>query len=173
MSSYQNAALERYNYYGDSRVREAMKTRYFEVVAVHEGCAIIQLTDWAIEVLTDDDPEFIPQWIKDEPKGAFPGKVLSEACWQCGGKGTMVNPSIDAGGISAGDDFWDDDYDEETGESRYFRGDYDVTCSCCNGTGHSQDVEFLNPEIQKWVREMEEDDAAFQAERLAELRMGC
>ena len=47
----------------------------------------------------------------------------------------MVNPSIDAGGLSY-DDFCDDPDFEEA----YFSGRFDVTCSACNGTGKSLSI---------------------------------
>lgn len=51
-----------------------------------------------------------------------------EVCDLCEGKGSHVNPSIDAGGIS-GDTFRDDpDFFEE-----YTSGVYDVTCHQCKG----------------------------------------
>lgn len=69
----------------------------------------------------------------------FPARY--EVCDLCDGEGKHVDPSIDAGGISTDDDFWEDDYDPDYDEdeggpvstSRYFRGDYDVTCSQCKG----------------------------------------
>jgi hypothetical protein len=51
-------------------------------------------------------------------------------CTLCGGDGSHVNPSIDAHGLSA-EDFADDpDFAEA-----YMRGDYDVSCRRCGGTG--------------------------------------
>jgi hypothetical protein len=51
-------------------------------------------------------------------------------CTLCHGDGKHVNPSIDAGGISA-EDFADDpDFAES-----YMRGDYDVPCNRCGGSG--------------------------------------
>lgn len=166
------AAIERINYYGDSRVREAMRTRYFEVIAVHGGIAIVQLTDNAVEMLTDEGDEERPEWFPVDHTGAFHASCLSENCYQCDGKGTTVNPSIDAGGISSDDEFWDDDIDDY-GESRYMSGMYDITCSACNGTKLCQDIQFVDERVEEWMREMEQDAADDDAERLAELRMGC
>ena len=52
-----------------------------------------------------------------------------EVCDTCSGRGTHTNPSIDAGGY----DFDGDDVDEETGESHYLSGRYDVACYECKG----------------------------------------
>ena len=59
---------------------------------------------------------------------AIPHK--QENCWQCDGKGTMVNPSIDAGGLTCDDFYEDPDFEEA-----YFSGRFDVSCSACNGSG--------------------------------------
>jgi hypothetical protein len=56
-------------------------------------------------------------------------------CYQCDGKGTMVNPSIDAGGLS-----YDDFRDDPDFEEGYFSGRYDVTCSACNGSGKTLSI---------------------------------
>lgn len=162
----QQAHLDRMNYYGDARVRESMKTRYFEVIAVHGGVAIVQLTDDFIEIVLDEGDR--PEWLPEGHDGAFPAKVLTDACWQCGGKGTMVNPSIDAGGISG--DVFDDDPDFR---EAYFSGAYDVTCSACRGNGHSREVQLLDERVQAVLDEWEADDAAHAAECAAERRMGC
>ena len=45
-------------------------------------------------------------------------------------EGTMVNPSIDAGGLSYDDFYGDPDFEED-----YFSGRYDVQCSACHGSG--------------------------------------
>ena len=51
-----------------------------------------------------------------------------EVCDLCNGKGTTVNPSIDAGGLSQEDFEEDPDFEEE-----YFSGRYDITCPQCRG----------------------------------------
>lgn len=51
-----------------------------------------------------------------------------EVCRLCGGRGSHVNPSIDADGLTADDFANDPDFEES-----YFRGDYDVTCNACHG----------------------------------------
>lgn len=51
-----------------------------------------------------------------------------EVCSTCSGKGTRVNPSIDGNGLSREDFDADPDFAEG-----YMRGDYDITCSRCNG----------------------------------------
>lgn len=91
-------------------------------------------------------------------------------CEVCNGAGKHVNPSIDAGGISA-ETFHDDpDFAES-----YMRGDYDQTCNRCRGrtTVPGVDWKQLTPEHRAAYEAQLEDDAAYEAERAAEIRMGC
>lgn len=57
-------------------------------------------------------------------------------CKQCRGDGTVVNPSIDCGGISP-EEFMDDpDFMDD-----YMSGVFDVPCSMCNGSGKIREAE--------------------------------
>lgn len=49
-----------------------------------------------------------------------------EVCGLCRGKGTVVNPSIDASGLTAEDFAEDPDFADA-----YFRGVYDIGCPRC------------------------------------------
>lgn len=101
-------------------------------------------------------------------------RAVYEVCDTCNGKGTHVNPDIDAGGICGDDDFWHDDYDDETGESRYMRGDYDVACYECHGkrvvpvAAEDNDAD----DLKLWHKK-QRDDYAYDAERAAERRVGA
>jgi hypothetical protein len=53
-----------------------------------------------------------------------------QVCETCNGKGSHVNPSIDAHGISAEE--WANDWDEEDRET-YLSGGYDQPCNECGG----------------------------------------
>ena len=109
-------------------------------------------TDWGIF------SEKMKKFIEILPEGVlFNEAVLSKYecvipfktvnCYQCDGKGTMVNPSIDAGGLSC-EDFYDDPDFEEA----YFSGRYDVTCSACNGSGKHNEMGWDAFEREyKWV----------------------
>lgn len=95
-----------------------------------------------------------------------------EVCLTCEGKGSHVNPSIDAHGISA-EEFYEDPEFEES----YFRGDYDVRCYACGGLRvvPVPDVEQMN-NFQKeiWSTHLQEveEDVAFEIECEAERRFG-
>ena len=91
-------------------------------------------------------------------------------CYVCEGRGTHVNPSIDAGGISAESFYEDPDFAEE-----YMRGTYDQTCNLCKGrtTVPAVDWDALSEDERKAYQQQlreEDDDRACQ---MAEIRAGC
>lgn len=91
-------------------------------------------------------------------------------CPVCNGKGTHVNPSIDAGGLSA-EDFHDDpDFAEA-----YLAGEYDQTCNRCTGrtTVREVDLERLAPELRKVYARQLRADAEYRAEVRAERMRGA
>lgn len=97
-----------------------------------------------------------------------------EVCRVCRGEGKHVNPSIDAGGISAEQFSEDPDFAES-----YFGGSYDVTCQCCKGLRVERVVDLeamsdeLRAEYQEWNEREEAAARACWYERMAEIRMGC
>lgn len=97
-------------------------------------------------------------------------------CPTCRGRGRHVNPSVDCMGISSSEFQRDPDFAEA-----YFSGVYDVTCYECEGSGRVPAIDLNNmcPEdrevYDKWRRwrdEVEAEEAAYRAERAAEIRMG-
>lgn len=115
-------------------------------------------------------------------------RACYEVCPTCDGRGSHVNPDIDAGGICGDDDFWEDDRDDDwdyyddDGEclgapsqtSRYMRGDYDVSCYECGGKRvvpvPSEDNDA--DDLKLWHKRRR-DDYAYAAERAAERMMGA
>jgi len=96
--------------------------------------------------------------------------VTWEVCPTCEGRGSHVNPSIDAHGIG-GDEFDDDpEFREE-----YFSGTYDVTCYGCGGRRVVAEIdrERADPDVLRYLDEREADQASYEAECAAERRMGC
>lgn len=80
-------------------------------------------------------------------------------CDLCGGDGTHVNPAVDSHGLTS-EDF---DQDPDFAES-YFRGDYDVPCRRCEGSG-----KVLAEKLDKIH---EEEDRRAEDRRMAALENG-
>ncbi len=106
----------------------------------------------------------------DELEVEFPCKF--DVCGTCEGRGSHVNPSIDAHGISAEEFAEDPDFEES-----YFAGHYDQTCNECGGLRvvPAVDESSLTVEQTKqyalWL-EQESDRYAYESERNHERRMG-
>ena len=153
---------DRYNYESDPRVSDARERAEFDE-GVDQKKKI-----YTFYVGSDE-------W--NEEEGGV--KKTLPLCWgvcdSCDGEGKYVNPSIDAGGISQDDEFWDDDVDEETGESRYFSGHYDVTCESCKGrtTVLVIDRDAADAETLALYDKRQRDAARYERERMAELRAGA
>ena len=88
----------------------------------------------------------------------FPTKF--EVCGTCNGKGTHVNPSIDANGITQSEMY-------ELGpefEDEYFSGAYDVTCNECHGKRvvSVPDLDRLTPEQKEaWEYHLESEQERY------------
>jgi len=117
----------------------------------------------APETITVYDPE-----VDGDTEIEIPSKW--GVCPVCNGEGKHVNPSIDAGGLTA-EDFHDDPDFAEC----YFGGMYDVTCNRCGGKRvvRVPDYEAMTDYDRKLLEEHDRAEAEFRAEMLAEIRMGC
>jgi hypothetical protein len=93
-----------------------------------------------------------------------------EVCGTCNGKGTHVNPSIDAHGLTREDFDQDPDFEEE-----YFSGTYDVQCYECHGRTTSLTInrERTSPGAIKMADDHFKDEASYRRECEAERRMGA
>ena len=91
-------------------------------------------------------------------------------CPVCEGRGTHVNPSIDAGGLSSADF----DEDPEFAEA-YMAGVYDQTCNRCRGRRVVPEVDWdaLTEEQRELYEAQLDSDDAYEAERRSEIMMGC
>ena len=91
-------------------------------------------------------------------------------CGSCTGDGTMVNPSIDAGGLS--DDLRDDpDFMQD-----YMGGQFDVACNECGGSGKVREIDRDRADFAEQIAEYDqevEDHYASEAESRAERMMGA
>jgi hypothetical protein len=96
--------------------------------------------------------------------------IVYVVCPTCDGKGNHVNPSVDAGGISADDFYEDPDFAEA-----YMGGVYDVECYGCHGKRVVPQLnrDRIEPEILKLLDAHEERMRDLRIESEAERRMGC
>jgi len=93
-------------------------------------------------------------------------EAVAEVCPICNGTGTMVNPNIDAHGISPGEFAEDPDFADE-----YHRGAYDMVCSGCRG--YRVVLIPVNVDDKTEFEGCKREDAAYRAEVAAERRMGA
>lgn len=137
------------NYYDDHRVRAGNRRDRLQNINTKNMTAVVEL---------DEDEETVEVPIK------------FEVCPTCEGKGSHVNPSIDAGGLTAEDFYEDPDFAEE-----YMNGTYDVSCYGCKGERVVPviDEDKADPEVLKQLRAMIEADQEFERISRAERRMGA
>ena len=141
--------IDELNYYGDHRVRVRDK-RERNLLRVNKDRTTATI------ILTDDDSEVI-----------IP--IIWEVCDTCEGKGTHVNPSIDANGLSADDFAEDPDFAED-----YRSGVYDVAFYGCDGERviAVADTERMEPELrERWEKQVQEE-IEYQRISRAEKAMG-
>ena len=126
--------LDDLNYLRDRRVRAARKEKLWEELDERQMLARI-----LVDKETDDGVDCASHWVP----------FSWDVCPTCDGKGTHVNPSIDAGGLSH--DHFDEDPDFM---DDYMGGVYDVACYECGGR---RVVPFISPErlalIEGWLGE--------------------
>lgn len=151
--------IEEANYRSDPRVRGA-DSHWWDKGSFNEAkmTATFSYTDYDAVNEDGEDSEAILEI-----------KMSFQVCSVCDGKGTHVNPSIDASGLSS-DAFADD---PEFAEG-YHSGRYDVRCYTCDGKRvepvmSSDNAEEVIKRIDDYFKDMADDWAEAEAER----RMGC
>jgi len=169
--------MDDYNYFNDSRTIAGMAgPSRFRVAG---GGVTVKFEADLLDCLDEDDAKdrvLIAALVKaldgkDEVTLTLPSKF--EVCGECQGKGSHVNPSIDAGGLTREDLYEDPDFAEA-----YFGGVYDVTCYTCGG-------ERVTPEVDRkalpagvlalveLAEEQDRDSYEFARECAAERAMGA
>jgi hypothetical protein len=145
--------MEDYNYYNDSRVRAGERAKWYKSLDTRRMCAKVDMYD-------EED---------NEVEVEVP--VVMEVCPTCGGHGTHVNPSIDAGGITSSE--WEE-WDEEDRDA-YMDGRYDVTCYECGGKNvvPELDRERCDPKVLASLDKQAESRAESERESYYERMMGC
>ncbi len=113
------------------------------------------------------DPERLYIYDEDGIERELPTRW--EVCDVCHGKGTHVNPSIDAGGLRY------EEMDDPEFMEAYRRGDYDQPCNRCGGrtTIRVVDRDACEPELLEAYDADQQAAADIEAERLAEIRAGA
>lgn len=146
--------IEDYNIASDVRSRDAVKPP----VLHYEGCT--ECGEVEVECACGD-------FQATELETELPMKWA--VCHVCNGKGRHVNPAIDAGGLSA------EMQDDPEFLEQYAEGVYDQPCNGCKGrtTVPVVDWDALTQTQRKLYENQLRDDADYEAERLAEIRMGC
>jgi hypothetical protein len=175
MSRYEG--LERANYYGDRRVAESMRVRAYEVVDVDRNMrARLKLHESLVESIEEEASEPVEDYLRacsirvendDEHGLLVVVRSDFQVCPLCSGRGAVVDPNIDAGGLTR-EDF---DHDPQF-ESDYFGGVFDMTCPTCDGLRVVPEPDLPNALLAQ-VRAFEDDADSFLSEQLAELRFGC
>lgn len=124
-ASRQDQIMEERNYFMDPRTNAENAWEGFDP---ETNTIEISWTKYLDIGQTDEelDEEGIGSEEEEEVTLRLPARF--EVCDLCNGKGTTVNPSIDAGGLSQEDFDEDPDFEEE-----YFSGMYDIPCPQCRG----------------------------------------
>jgi len=91
-------------------------------------------------------------------------------CSVCNGEGKHVAPGVDCNGLSAEDFEQDPDFADE-----YFEGAYDVPCNRCSGRSTERVVDWdrVPANVREAYEAQQREEAAYEAMRLMEIRMGC
>ncbi len=134
-------AIDRMNYFNDPRVTEPRRK----------------------PILYTDDPETGEPLEKELP-------LEWRVCGVCRGEGKHVNPSIDAGGISATEFYEDPEFVDD-----YMSGAFDVTCNACGGRTTVPGVDWSqlsDADAEAYRKQLDEEAADLACQR-AELALGA
>lgn len=107
--------------------------------------------------------------VNDEDEGvSYELHAHFDVCDTCGGRGSVVNPSIDEQGLTQEDFDEDPDFREE-----YCRGRYDILCPECKGRRVILVPDETNdPAALKAYQDMIQGAADYAREREYERKMG-
>ena len=150
-ASRQDQLMEERNYMMDSRTNAE---NAWEGYDERSGTMAISWTRYDEEHDTEEEKTL-----------SLPARL--ELCDLCSGKGSVVDPSIDAGGLSQ-DDFYDDPGFEE----EYHGGTYDIPCPQCRGKRVVPVVNYegLAPEQKKEFDEYQREQAEIAEEEYNDRR---
>jgi len=198
----QDAAMERYNFYNDSRTINSMVGSPFERIDESRMVGIYRMYETEVvsgaDLDSDDliDLEAIDHNVchgctetaldackacphvleaqqnsyEVEVEVSYEVPLKFDVCPACHGAGKMIDPAIDAGGISQEAFDEDPDFFED-----YQNGFYDVCCSTCKGN-RVVPVWDRSKTPAKVLQAIDEDMAerrSFARQWAMELAMGC
>ncbi len=152
--------LDNYNYHRDSRTWDVPSA--FEVLESGPATTKVELCESALESLIED-----LGLLPEGHSGILTVQSKFEVCGQCQGSGTMVDPRVDAGGLSQEDFDEDPEFRED-----YFSGRYDMRCNQCKGQRVVPALIFPKA-IQEFLESWERDSWDDAAESAAERAMGA
>jgi hypothetical protein len=139
--------------------------RWYDSLDLARMVAIVTITIYRHE----GEGEAFEEWEEEEDREVA---IRFDVCGTCDGRGSHVNPSIDADGISGEE--WAHEWEEEDREA-YLSGAYDVTCAECGGARvvPVPDPNRNPPELLALLAEREEERARDAWERAEERRWGA
>ena len=153
--------LEERNYWSDHRVIAGLKSPIYKVISTDQFKTKVELSESALEQMIDEG--ILPE----NHDGILEGQTKFEVCETCRGSGAVVNPSIDAGGLTPEDFDEDPDFHES-----YMQGDYDICCPECGGEKVVPRVIFHDEKIAEGIRKCEIAEAQYAREIACERSMG-
>ena len=115
----------------------------------------------------NQERKFFALYDEDDELIEIPAKW--EVCSLCDGKGTHVNPGIDAHGLTAEDFESDFDFYES-----YLKGEYDECCYRCEGrtTEPVPDEDYCTPKQLKTIENAIDNHFLEKRDREAEIKYG-
>lgn len=153
--------IEERNYWSDHRVIAGLKSSVYTVISSNKNTTKVQLSEFALEQMVDEEV------LEEGHDGVLEGETKFEVCETCRGSGTVVNPSIDASGLTAEDFAEDLEFHES-----YMQGHYDICCPECHGEKVVPRVIFHDKNIAEGIRQCEIAEAQYARELAYERRMG-
>ena len=190
--------MERLNLSNDPRFRASMRGSSCYTVVRERGDVAIQF-DVDIYSFSEEEireiarvhgkkakfDETYETWDLEEG-WVFRVPVATGVCPTCNGCGSVVNPAIDAGGLTPEevaeyddpeDDYWYDDEDDHYGRPRnaYLDGEYNISCPECKGENvvRVPVLSALAKPLREYVAQWEKDLDYDLALQMAEFRAGC
>ena len=155
------------NYHRDLRVVAAGRHAWFNSIDAAKQTVEVEIYDPSDELLAALK---IDDYAPEDEHIVVDARFQWEVCDTCRGKGTHVDPSIDAHGITRDEFDRDPDFEEA-----YRGGNYDVPCYGCKGrtTVPVLDGEDNQKLLVEHIHAMQKDAADHQRAVADELRYGC